>query len=295
MVVASAAAWQYAVGKRGTHMKMPEWALTQGRCHVEKRRASTVLLGTAIFALTINALPTLAFGQDKTRVILTDEGPKEVVITPFMADEIRENTRILLDGNRVVNKGLVKVYRDSEGRMRREEHRINAQGVPEDAPTLIYIDDPVAGVFYTLNPRTRTAHKMKREAAIDFSSRRTSTRQQPSASRGADGREYRSEPLGSQEIEGFNTEGVRTTEVIPAGVQGNEQPLEIVNEQWVSPDLHITLLRKHDDPFAGQTLTRVTNIRLEEPPPDLFQVPADYAIEEARPPARDPQTKPANE
>jgi len=263
---------------------------------VEKRLwTSVLLLGTAISALTLNALPPLAFGQGRTGVILTDQGPREVVITPFMADETTENTRILLDGNRVVNKTLVRVCRDSEGRMRREEHRINAQGVLEDAPMIIYIDDPIAGVFYSLNPQTHTARKVPRGAAIDFSSGRSSTQQQPNAWRGADGREYRSEPLGSQEIEGFNTEGVRITEVIPAGAQGNEQPLEIVNERWISPELHISLLRKHDDPFSGQTLSRVTNIRLEEPPLDFFQVPPDYAIEEARPPARDPQTKPANE
>jgi len=257
--------------------------------------ASTLLLGAAISALTINALPTLAFGQGKTAVILTDEGPKEVVITPFMAEETTEITRIFLDGNRVVHRILVKVCRDSEGRMRREEHRINAQGVLEDQPVIIYIDDPRAGVFCSLNPQTRTAHKVPRERAIDFSSHRISTRQQPEASRGADGREYRSEPLGSQEIEGFNTEGVRITEVIPAGIEGNEEPLKIVTEQWVSTELHITLLRKHDDPFSGQTVSRMTNIRLEEPPPDLFQVPADYAVEEARPRAGDPQTKPANQ
>jgi hypothetical protein len=263
---------------------------------VEKRLGtSALLLGAAISALTLIALPTLAIGQGRTRVILTDQGPREVAITPFMADETSENTRVLVDGNRVVYKSLVKVCRDSEGRMRREEHRINAQGALEDPPTIIYIDDPVAGVFCSLSPQTHTARKVPREHAIDFSSRHTSNRQQPEAWKGADGREYRSEPLGPLEIEGFNTEGVRITEVIPAGAQGNEQPLEIVTEQWVSPELHITLLRKHDDPFSGETLSRVTNIRLEEPPPDLFQVPADYAIEEARPPARDPQAKPANE
>ena len=263
---------------------------------MEKRLwASMLLLGTVVSALAINALPTLAFGQGRTAVILTDQGPTEVVITPYMADETTEISRILVDGNRIVNKSLVKVCRDSEGRMRREEHRINAQGVLVDAPMFIYIDDPVAGVFYSLNPQTRTAHKVARERAIDFSSGRTPARQQPNAWRGADGREYRSEPLGSQEIEGFYTEGVRITEVIPAGAQGNEQPLTIVTERWISPELHIPLLRKRDDPFSGQTLSRVTNIRLEEPPSDLFQVPGDYAIEEARPPARDPQTKPANE
>lgn len=258
---------------------------------------STLVLGTAISAMAIGALSSLAYGQAKRSVILTDQGPREVVVTPFMADEETENIRILQDGNRVTHKSVVKVYRDSSGRMRREEHAVNAQGVMEEVPLIIYIDDPIAGMFYSLNPRDRTARKIPRTKAIDFSSVRptTSTPRQPDASRGADGREYQRQPLGSQMLEGFNTEGIRITEVIPAGAQGNEQPMEIVTERWVSSELHISLLTKRQDPFSGQTVSQMTNIRLDEPSPDLFQVPADYAVEEARPPAQEPQSKPPGE
>jgi hypothetical protein len=54
------------------------------------------------------------------------------------------------------------MYRDSAGRTRRE-HAMKAVGpwaVSGDAPIMITINDPVAGVHYNLNSNTKTANKM---------------------------------------------------------------------------------------------------------------------------------------
>jgi uncharacterized protein YdeI (BOF family) len=254
-----------------------------------------LVLSAAISAMAMCGLANVAFAQGVKGVADSGQAGGKEAIAPFMADEVSENTRLLLDGNQITHKSITYVFRDSKGRTRREEHQVNSQGVPDDVPVSIYIDDPVAGAFYSLDPRRHYARKVARQDAIDFASSGPlrSVPRQPDIYRADNGREYRREPLGSQEIEGFNTEGIRITEVIPAGAQGNEKPLEIVTEIWFSTDLPIALLRKHDDPFSGQTITRATNIRLEEPSPDVFQVPSDYTVEVVPPSAPPPPSKPA--
>jgi len=91
--------------------------------------------------------------------------------------------------------------------------------------------------------------------------------------------EGNSEQLGKQVIEGLETEGKRTTITIPAGEIGNERPIVITNEVWYSPELQTIVYSKRDDPMAGTTIFRLTNIVRAEPDAALFQVPPDYRVE----------------
>jgi hypothetical protein len=68
---------------------------------------------------------------------------------PYSADEITESTQVLADGTRIHNSSQASVYRDSEGRMRR------------DTPEVITIFDPVEGVSYILNPKTQAGSKVQ--------------------------------------------------------------------------------------------------------------------------------------
>jgi hypothetical protein len=67
----------------------------------------------------------------------------------------------LADGNRIVNKFTSQVYRDSEGRTRREQtlKALGVVGTGEEPMQTIFINDPVAGVSYSLDSRSHTAHK----------------------------------------------------------------------------------------------------------------------------------------
>src|SRR5207253_7710787 len=86
------------------------------------------------------------------------------------------------------------------------------------------------------------------------------------------------EQLGWKLIEGVQAEGTRSTITIPAGQIGNDRPLDIVDEQWRSPDLQVIVSSKHSDPRFGETAYSLTNISRAEPPATLFQVPPDYTI-----------------
>lgn len=90
------------------------------------------------------------------------------------------------------------------------------------------------------------------------------------------------EELGQKAIEGVMAEGSRTTTTIPAGKIGNAQAIKVVSEQWFSPDLQVIIMTRHADPRSGETLYRLTNIIRGEQDRSLFEVPADYTIQEGR-------------
>ncbi len=72
---------------------------------------------------------------------------------PYSADAVTESVQLLADGNRIVNRSTTHVYRDSEGRTRREQ--LDDTGVQVRS---INISDPVAEATYVLDPATRTAY-----------------------------------------------------------------------------------------------------------------------------------------
>src|SRR5262245_14672680 len=78
---------------------------------------------------------------------------------PFSAEAVNEFTQVLADGNRIERRFTTSLWRDSQGRTRREEQiaLVGPLAVQGNPPTLVTISDPVAGVSYTLDERTRTA------------------------------------------------------------------------------------------------------------------------------------------
>jgi hypothetical protein len=259
---------------------------------------------------------------------------------PYSADAVTETIQTLSDGNRIVQSSSAKIYRDSAGRTRREQtfKAIGPWAVSGEAPVMITINDPVAGVTYSLNSNTKTAHKMgmprlaglseiakdrvelkekiaklkaangaeagvsvanevvvKEGATVAYSSvdRGVATGAAIGAIRAgvpmamgggvmswSSEAEVNQEQLGTQTVEGVAAEGGRVTFTIPAGKIGNDRPIVSFNERWYSQELQTVVLSKNSDPRMGETTYRLTNIDRSEPDPSLFQVPADYTVEE---------------
>ena len=224
---------------------------------------------------------------------------------PYSAQAVTETTQVLGDGNRIVNTSSAAVYRDGEGRTRREQTlkaigNFSAHGEPFQT---ISINDPVTGVAYVLEPHSRVARKIQgfrvegeTRAGFRISSPagegeaftfNTTTNGPVSMRRGTaeakmiEERErtpIRKEDLGTQSVEGVNAVGTKTTITIPAGQIGNERAIEIVEERWYSPELQTMVMTRHSDPRSGETVYRLTNINRTEPDHSLFQVPGDYTI-----------------
>ena len=234
-------------------------------------------------------------------------GGNPVKGAPYSAQAVTETTQTLADGNRIVQKNTATLYRDSEGRERREQTLsaigpFTAQG---DAPTIISISDPVAGVNYSLNPSEKIAVKLPAvpdglpaappgAAGANVKYRMMINRAGPDVGLGPGGPQvmiYKGsgvtagtapnvEQLGTKVIAGVQADGTRTTITIPAGQMGNDRAIDIVDEQWRSPELQVTVLSKHSDPRMGETVYSLLNIDRSEPLLTLFQVPPDYTIED---------------
>ena len=82
-------------------------------------------------------------------------GGRPVTGSPFSATEQRHSLQILGDGSHIEQTNSMQLSRDSEGRTRHEPVQPNAQ-----APGLVTIEDPVAGVNYFLDPVHKTASKL---------------------------------------------------------------------------------------------------------------------------------------
>jgi len=82
---------------------------------------------------------------------------------PYSAETIVESSQTLADGNRISRKTTGQVYRDSEGRTRREEDVTitakTANGPVSGVKKTISIVDPVAGFSYSLDPEHKIAWK----------------------------------------------------------------------------------------------------------------------------------------
>ena len=91
----------------------------------------------------------------------------------------------------------------------------------------------------------------------------------------------RTENLGEQMILGFRARGTRVITTLPAGQIGNDRPIDIVSEQWFSPELELVMRSMHHDPWAGEFTTTVTRVSRGDQPASLFEVPAPYKIIDA--------------
>lgn len=232
---------------------------------------------------------------DNARFLGAEAGmPGRVVKNaPYSADVVTESTQALPDGNHIRQTTTVKVYRDAEGRTRSEQSLKTLNGLAPNAnlPEVVFINDPVAGVNYALNPTAHTANKSTwvRPAGGGPMGRGPNRGGNPDVAGGGPGRgprhssnnpNVKTESLGSQMIEGVQADGTRTTMTIPAGQIGNEQPINIVTETWYSQDLKAVVLAKRTDPRNGETVTRMSNLSRAEPPSSMFQVPVDYKVSE---------------
>jgi hypothetical protein len=231
--------------------------------------------------------PGRPFPPDHALSILSPEmrfDGKVVKGAPYSATAITESAQTLSNGARITHKMTASIYRDSEGRTRREMtlDRIGPFATANEPTQLIFINDPVAGVSYVIDQRSHTARKMAATPG-DRLPRRPHPERAPESAPEKAHPEGKTESLGKQVIEGVEAEGVRSVITIPEGRIGNDRPIEIVSERWDSPELHTVVLSKHNDPRFGETVYRLTNINRAEPAQSLFEVPADYKVEEDHP------------
>jgi len=287
---------------------------------------------TLILALLASLFASgAAFAQPETNHVFVTGGgfgfrskmsASTVQGAPYSATITNESIQMLADGNRIVQATTGNTARDSQGRTRQDAPLPPIGNMaPADAPHLVFLQDPVAQVSYTLNLTDKTAMKgpafyqssisgaagaatvQIRDVAgplpMSVSAGQVSVAAgvpppmpiQPQimiADKAMIGGEVKgqaqTEDLGAKTMEGVNVTGTRVTRTIPAGQIGNDKPLSIVTEVWTSPDLKTVVYSKRSDPRMGDQTFQLTNIVRAEPDPTLFVVPSDFKVIEGAEP-----------
>jgi hypothetical protein len=185
------------------------------------------------------------------------------------------------------------------------------------APSLSFINDPVAKATYVLNHTEKTARRMPAPqwiqgneagggvapalpalppipppgagpgatAGVRVFARRIERAPNSSGPTAAQPENVRRETLGKKLVEGIEAEGTKIVMTIPAGTIGNELPIEVTTEEWRSPVLQVMVSSLHSDPRMGETTYQLSGINRAEPDAALFKIPADYTLLEGEGPA----------
>jgi len=215
---------------------------------------------------------------------------------PYSAQINVQTSNTLSDGTHIARQSTGSVARDSAGRVRREMPApvLAALTGSSQSPRAVILHDPVAGYTYVLRDDTKTAVRMPLSAA--GAGRHGRDKPAPGAGPEGDvafghgpegskaGVQVTRASLGTQMIEGVQSEGARITRTIPAGAIGNDKAIQIVVERWYSNDLQTVVLMKRSDPWMGQSTFQLTNITRTEPAAALFAVPAEFTVRDRRAP-----------
>src|ERR1700761_5070373 len=103
-----------------------------------------VLLGGVCAAASVAAPGNSFFAEE----------PPAVAGAPFSGVAKTQSTTMFSGGTRIVWGNSVRFFRDSQGRTR-TERGLGVDGT--HAPTMIVINDPVAGVRYLVSPALKVA------------------------------------------------------------------------------------------------------------------------------------------
>jgi hypothetical protein len=202
------------------------------------------------------------------RSTFSQEPERIVKGAPYSGEGITTVKLTMFDGTKIERTVTARLYRDSAGRIRREQTVVGLETLDpkNDFRAVVHIVDPVEGVMYTLNPGSRTAYMLPLSQLT------------PPAFVPKEIGQQRRESLGTKDIDGFKATGQRMTTTIPAGQIGNDRPIEIIEERWESVDLKVLLRSLYRDPRSGDVEYALTKISRTEPPATMFKVPAGYEV-----------------
>ncbi|MEJ7860894.1 MAG: hypothetical protein WKF90_04570 [Pyrinomonadaceae bacterium] len=212
---------------------------------------------------------------------------------PLAAVFESETVQILANGTSMARRVATKIYRDKDGRTRREQI-VYPNGTTPTADTavpIISVYDPVARYGYSINPTTRTAQRYKLPPTLPpgapFNNQiplliEILRNDNPQT---GEVKKYtletpRLEPLGKQTIAGVEADGWRVTIKVPAGAIGNADPLDTTYEMWIAQDLRMLVKLVARNPLSGEHTLRLTTINRAEQSRSLFEVPAGYPVSE---------------
>ena len=218
---------------------------------------------------------------------------------PYQAEKLTRSTQTLSDGTVITHETRGLIARDAAGRVREDLYivhsgQVNGKEVDKSLQSAT-VGDPVAHrmLFWT-----GTGGKIAMEMPLPslpailtappppppprpMGTEDTPPRAISLGSRSAASKDtVRTESLGRQSLAGVMVDGTRVTTTIPLGEVGNDRPIEVVHEEWSSPQLGIVVKTVDTDPRTGEQTMELNALEQVEPSETLFQAPAGYTVQD---------------
>jgi hypothetical protein len=207
-----------------------------------------------------------------------------VVGEPYSAVQVHGTVRTLADGSTVSHHGHHFVARDAEGRVHVEVRMAEGQNGEPDT-VMVFVMDPAVHTITTWlsgapnhppnNTKVATVFKIpaaENRAAAPRPAPSESSRPQPIIT---------TEELGTQQIQGLEVSGKRTTTIVPVGRSGNSAPITKTHEIWTSADLQLVVKQEWNDPRSGKRTVELEKLSRTAPDPALFRAPSGYVVKDA--------------
>jgi hypothetical protein len=242
-------------------------------------RALFLFIASALLAVSLSAQESTeaSRGPDGgTRFRVAGIEVLPVTGRPFSGTDTIEWTHNLEDGSTVTTHLTAVVARDSQGRVYRERRSF----IPANTSQQSKLIDKI---FYDPNAHTKTTCTVAtRQCGITAYNAPVSFKPAPAGPRDNGTRYLTRESLGINTLDDLSVVGTVETLTINAGALGNDRALVITREFWYSPDLQINLSVTRKDPREGTQIIKLVDLNRSEPDPAMFQVPADFTVQDHR-------------
>jgi hypothetical protein len=274
------------------------------------RLVGMALLGAAMTAgaqVTAGAMgsqqSSLAASQSIIASMMTP-----VTGTPYQATKVTKSVQTLSDGTVITHETRGLIARDGDGRVREDLYQIGfgqVDGHEQDRSLeSSTVGDPVSHtILFWTGQDTKIAMQMQlpnlnmaagQRPGMDVmlsappppppppSSPSGAVRpgNLPPGAAGTPADAVHTDSLGQQSLDGMMVTGKRITTTIPLGKIGNDRPIQIVHEEWRSPELKILVRTVDSDPRTGTQTMDLEGVERIDPKESLFHAPAGYKVQD---------------
>jgi hypothetical protein len=202
---------------------------------------------------------------------------------PFQATLDTEWVRFAPDGGTITFVNERHIARDGRGRIYEERWalvpKFQSHGEIPSKMTWIQIADPRLQTLYNCNTDKHVCDLVTYDPAKDLTAAQPRT---PPRTGTVDHGPFTIEDLGTRNIAGIDTVGIRQTYQIEVGSMGNDQPMTSMKEEWHSQELGINLLSIRSGPAIGKQTFTIMELTASEPDPQQFELPAGYKVSDQR-------------
>jgi hypothetical protein len=236
---------------------------------------------TSCLIAALLALAPISFAQSApARFPLQTTSGTGFTGAPYSGKQTTVKTQTLTDGTRTAETFVELLWRDAEGRTRKEMIRHTDAGAEYRS---IVITDPVGGMYLKWTDGYPSAGQVMHIWPLPANQRVTAPPSPVNQGKVETRPDFRNEILTPQDINGVYAVGSRWNRTIRLEGESSNRVIEVTNELWISPDLRIIVRHIHDDPRTGKETTDVTDVVRGDPDPALFQAPEGYAVVDHRP------------